>query len=144
MRIALYIVEDSEWHYHLQRIGFSSKWPNPWCAKSIANIFSLRLPIKGAVFPHLRIFIPKINWVCIKEEFRLYDNIYNIAYYKKVSLRGVMVLLLFVMKDYAKVLKARSCNNHFCLMSTLLPPLLYFLSTKGLLLVLCLGRSGRE
>ena len=25
IRIAVYIIEDSNWHYHLQRIGFSSK-----------------------------------------------------------------------------------------------------------------------
>ena len=62
IRIAIYIIEDSNWHYHLQRIGFSSKWPNPWCAKSIANKFFSPAPYQGSRTPPLRsFFIPTTN-----------------------------------------------------------------------------------
>ena len=56
IRIAIYIIEDSNWHCHLQRIGFSSKWPNPWCAKSIANKFFSPAPYQGSRTPSLRSF----------------------------------------------------------------------------------------
>ena len=48
IEIALYIIEDSNWHCHLQRIGFTSKWPNPWRAKSMANKLFSPAPYQGS------------------------------------------------------------------------------------------------
>ena len=47
MKIALCITEDSNWHCHLQRVGLTSKWSNPWRANlRWLTSFSLRLPFR--------------------------------------------------------------------------------------------------
>ena len=76
--IAIYIIEDSNWHYHLQRIGFSSKWPNPWCAKSIANKFFSPAPYQGSRTPPLSSFYSHNKLSIYLSWFFLHQNGYHL------------------------------------------------------------------